>query len=181
MTHAALHCLLLQTTTGDPQEGMSDDTYDEDRDDLLTELIDEEVADDTRELQEPYATTNSPFFTLQEEYNDLLVTDTTMKDIKSSQYLHTLQDHINHVKENQIWSRTGRPWLMLMQIVAIIRMFILEWTTSLDSSSGTLICSALCPRHVGRNNYVPLFGVDPIEWRLTHHYVIRDVIVIFEC
>ena len=38
--------------------------------------------------------------------------------------------------------------------------FILEWTTSLDSSSGTLICPSLCPRHVGRNNYVPLFGVD---------------------
>ena len=59
--------------------------------------------------------------------------------------------------------------------------FILEWTTSLDSSSGTLICPSLCPRHVGRNNYVPLFGVDPIEWRLTRYYVIRDVIVIFEC
>ena len=36
---------------------------------------------------------------------------------------------------------------------------VLEWTTSLDSSSGTLICPSLCPRHVGRNNYVPLFGV----------------------
>ena len=58
---------------------------------------------------------------------------------------------------------------------------ILEWTTSFDSSSGTLICHSLCPRHVGRNNYVPLFGVDPIEWRLTRYYVIRDVIVIFEC
>ena len=59
--------------------------------------------------------------------------------------------------------------------------FILEWTTSLDSSSGTLICPSLCPRHVGRNNYVPLIGVDPIEWRVTRYYVIRDVIVIFEC
>ena len=58
---------------------------------------------------------------------------------------------------------------------------ILEWTTSLDSSSGTLICPSLCPRQVGRNNYVPLFGVDPIEWRLTRYYVIRDVIVLFEC
>ena len=58
---------------------------------------------------------------------------------------------------------------------------ILEWTTSLDSSSGTLICPSLCPRHVGRNNYVPLFGVDPIEWRLTRNYVIRDVIVKFDC
>ena len=58
---------------------------------------------------------------------------------------------------------------------------ILEWTTSLDSSSGNLICPSLCPRHVGRNNYVPLFGVDPIERRLTRYYVIRDVIVIFEC
>ena len=63
----------------------------------------------------------------------------------------------------------------------IIDVIILEWTTSLDSSSGTLICPSLCPRHVGRNNYVPLFGVDPIEWRLTRYYVIRDVIVIFEC
>ena len=62
-----------------------------------------------------------------------------------------------------------------------IEILILEWTTSLDSSSGTLICPSLCPRHVGRNNYVPLFGVDPIEWRLTRYYVIRDVIVIFEC
>ena len=59
--------------------------------------------------------------------------------------------------------------------------FILEWTNSLYASSGTLICPSLCPRHVGRNNYVPLFGVDPIEWRLTRYYVIRDVIVIFEC
>ena len=37
---------------------------------------------------------------------------------------------------------------------------------------------SLCPRHVGRNNYVPLFGVDPIECRLTRYYVIRDVIAI---
>ena len=59
-----------------------------------------------------------------------------------------------------------------------IDCFILEWTTSLDSSSGTLICPSLCPRHVGRNNYVPLFGVDPIEWRLTRYYVIRDVTAI---
>ena len=63
----------------------------------------------------------------------------------------------------------------------VTRHFIREWTTSLDSSSGTLICPSLCPRHVGRNNYVPLFGVDPIEWQLTRYYVIRDVIVIFEC
>ena len=57
-------------------------------------------------------------------------------------------------------------------------MLLLEWTTSLDSSSGRLICDSLthslCPRHVGRNNYVPLFGVDPIECRLTRYYVIRD-------
>ena len=66
-------------------------------------------------------------------------------------------------------------------ILCDIHRFILEWTTSLDSSSGTLICPSLCPRHVGRNNYVPLFGVDPIEWRLTRYYVIRDAIVIFEC
>ena len=58
-------------------------------------------------------------------------------------------------------------------------LLLLEWTTSLDSSSGTLICPSLCPRHVGRNNYVPLFGVDPIEWRLTRYYVIRDVIDIY--
>ena len=35
-----------------------------------------------------------------------------------------------------------------------------------------------CPVHVGSNNYVPLFGVDPIECRLTRYYVIRDVIAI---
>ena len=40
--------MLHITTPGDPQQGMSDDTYNEDRDDLLTELIDEEGADDTR-------------------------------------------------------------------------------------------------------------------------------------
>ena len=50
---------------------------------------------------------------------------------------------------------------------------ILEWTTSLDSSSGSLICDSLCPRHVGRN-YEPLFGVDTD----LRYYVIRDVIVI---
>ena len=76
-------------------------THNEDRDDLLTELIDEESADDTRELQKPCATPNSLFFTLQKEYNGLLVNDTSVEDIKSSQSLHTLQNHINHVKENQ--------------------------------------------------------------------------------
>ena len=50
LTHAALHCLFVQTTPGDPQQGMSDDTYDEVRDYLLKELIDEEDADDTKEL-----------------------------------------------------------------------------------------------------------------------------------
>ena len=55
----------------------------------------------------------------------------------------------------------------------IIVLIILEWTTSLDSSTGSLICDALCPRHVGRN-YVPLFGVDTA----LRYYVISDVIVI---
>ena len=49
----------------------------------------------------------------------------------------------------------------------------------MDSSSGSLICHSLCPRHVGRNSYVPLFGIDPIECRLTRYYVIRDVIAIY--
>ena len=35
-----------------------------------------------------------------------------------------------------------------------------------------------CTVHVGRNKYVPLFGVDSIECRLTRYYVIRDVIAI---
>ena len=100
-------------------------THNEDRDDLLTELTDEEGADDTRELQEPCATPNSLFSILQKEYNGLLVNDTTpVEDIPSRQSLHTLQDHINHVKENQKLARTGRIWLMLIQIVPIIRMFI---------------------------------------------------------
>ena len=59
-------------------------THNEDSDDLLTILIDEEGADDTRELQEPCDTTNSLFSTLQKEYNGLLVNETTVEDIKSS-------------------------------------------------------------------------------------------------
>ena len=74
--------------------------YDEDRDYLLTALIDEEGADDTRELQEACATHNSLFSTLQKEYNDLLVNETTVEDVKSSQSLHTLQYHINRVEKN---------------------------------------------------------------------------------
>ena len=98
--------------------------YNEDTDDLLTELIDEEGADDTRELQEACATPNSLFSALQIEYNDLLVNYTNVEDIKSSQSLHTLRDHVNHVKENLKLARTASLCLMLMQIVAIIRMFI---------------------------------------------------------
>ena len=71
---------------------MGDGTYDENKDDLFTELIDEEGADDTREVQEPCATPYSLFITLQKEYNDLLANDTAVEDIKSSQSLHTLQD-----------------------------------------------------------------------------------------
>ena len=52
-------------------------THNEDSDDLLTELIDEEGADDTRELHKPCATPNSLSSTLQKEYNDLLVNNTT--------------------------------------------------------------------------------------------------------
>ena len=51
LTHPVLHCLLLQTTPGNPKRGTGDDTYDEDKDDFLTKLIDEEGADDTRGLQ----------------------------------------------------------------------------------------------------------------------------------
>ena len=55
--------------------------------------------------------------------------------------------------------------------------FILEWTTSLDSSSGGLfVRMCRCPRHVGRN-YVPLFGVAQSSVDL-RYYVICDVIVI---
>ena len=61
----ALHWLLMLTTPGYQKRG--DATYDEDRDDLLKELMD----DDTRELHEPYATHTSLFSTLQKEYNDL--------------------------------------------------------------------------------------------------------------
>ena len=43
--------------------------------------------------------------------------------------------------------------------------------TCLYTSSWEFICDSIthseCPRHVERNNYVPLFGVDPIECRLT--------------
>ena len=59
-------------------------------------------------------------------------------------------------------------------IILNIIYVILEWTTSLDSSSGSLICDSLCPRHVGRN-YLPLLcGVDTD----LRYYVTRDVIVI---
>ena len=45
---------------------------------------------------------------------------------------------------------------------------ILEWTTSLDSSSGSLLVRMCrCPSHVGRN-YVPLFGVDTNNIMLTY-------------
>ena len=82
LTYPALHCVLLQTTPGDPQQGMGDDTYEEDKYDLFTELIDEEGADDTIGLQDPCATPNSLFSTLQKVYNGLLVNDTTVEDIK---------------------------------------------------------------------------------------------------
>ena len=98
-------------------------THNEERDDLDMELIDEEDADDTRELLEPDVTHNSLFSTQHKEYNDVLVNDTTVEDITSSQSHNTLEDHINHVKENHKWSSTGTFWLMLMQIVAIIQMF----------------------------------------------------------
>ena len=47
--------------------------------------------------------------------------------------------------------------------------------TCLYTSSWEFICDSLthslthseCPRHIERINYVPLFGVDPIECRLT--------------
>ena len=88
---AALRCLLLQSTPGDPQQGMSDAPYDEDRYDyLLTELIDEEDYDDKRELQGPCATDNSLFSTLHKQYNNILVDDTMVDGMKLSQSQHML-------------------------------------------------------------------------------------------
>ena len=50
--------------------------------------------------------------------------------------------------------------------------------TCLHTSSWEFISDGIrvggCPVHVGRNNYVPLFGVDTD----LRYYVIRDVIVI---
>ena len=119
---------------------MSDDTYD-DRDYLLMELIDEEGADDTRELHEPDTTHNSLFSTLQKEYNDLLVNETTVEDVKSSQSLHMLQYHINRMKEK--WPRTGRLWLMLMQIVAIVFEASVQETGIFISKPHRICCPTL--------------------------------------
>ena len=158
---------------------MSDDTYNEDRDDLLTELIDAEDADDTRELHKPCATPNSLFSTLQKEYNGLLVNDTTVEYIKSSQSLHTLRDHINHVKENHKWARTGRLWLMLMQIVAIIRMLIRSertgnWYLHLKATQDMLPYFAAA----GHNNYAKCCRLftsdDPTQLRNMSTGVVAD-------
>ena len=67
------------------------------------------------------------------------------------------------------------PVSSFVRVFAVANIYVLlEWTTSLDSSSGTLICDSLCPHHVGRN-YVPLLcGVDTV----LRYYVIRDVIVV---
>ena len=46
-------------------------------------------------------------------------------------------------------------------------IFILEWTTSLDSSSGTLICPSLCPRHVTLSTSLSLVDI--------HVYLIYNV------
>ena len=104
---------------------MGDDTYDEDKDDLLTELIDEEGDDDTRELQEPCATPNSLLPTLQKEYNALLVNDTAVEDIKSSQSVHTIQDRHRPCEGKP---EMAQNWYALVyvnaNIVVIIRMFI---------------------------------------------------------
>ena len=61
-------------------------------------------------------------------------------------------------------------------------IILLEWTQLVCTTSFYgFICVDLTHsvrvgvRHVERNNYVPLFGVDPIECRLTRYYVIRDV------
>ena len=77
-----------------------------------------------------------------------------MEDIKSSQSLHTLQDHVNHVKENLKLARTGSLWLMLMQIVAIMRMLIriectANWHLHLKSTHDILPYFAAA----GNNNY----------------------------
>ena len=49
-----------------------------------------------------------------------------------------------------------------------VSLILLECTTSLDSSSGSLfVRDSGCPRHVGRN-YVPLFGVDTNIRMLTY-------------
>ena len=68
-----------------------------------------------------------------------------------------------------------------LQIVMLdkskLKSFLLQWTTSLDSSSGSLfVRMCWCPRHVG-HNYVPLFGVAQLNVDL-RYYIIRDVIVI---
>ena len=59
---------------------------------------------------------------------------------------------------------------------------LLEWTQLVCTTSFYgFICVDLTHsvrvgvRHVERNNDVPLFGVDPIECRLTRYYVIRYV------
>ena len=50
------------------------------------------------------------------------------------------------------------------------RHIILEWTQLVCTPApGSLFVrvSGMVSRHVGRNNYVPLFGVDPMKCRLT--------------
>ena len=63
--------------------------------------------------------------------------------------IHYLDIALKTSLSTKEFHRHSRSYLM------IIDKFILEWTTSLDTSSGTLfvcvcVCVSVCPRHVDR-------------------------------
>ena len=124
LTDAALHCLLLQTPSEVSPPELSDNACGDEPNYLLKELIDEDDEDDELEPQSPCDTRNSQLTDLQQECNALLADEKTLEDMTSSRSLCKLHDELSQLKEIQRQTRTGRLWLMFMEIAAIVRLFI---------------------------------------------------------
>ena len=61
---------------------------------------------------------------MQELYKNLVSKDSTLDDIVSSDVLHEFHTFISDLKAKLEKSRTAQLWIMFMNFVSVVRLFI---------------------------------------------------------
>ena len=158
LTDAALHLVLLKHDIDIPSAVNCNtnevvDAEDEDED-VDTDEEQVTVADETESSSSASPEIDPVWTEMQELYQDLVKKDKSMDDVVSNEHLYEFQSKISELKRSQEKSRTGKMWVMFIDFVSIVRLFIRaertgNWRLHLKATQEMLPFFAAA----GHNNY----------------------------